>query len=86
MGKIEDVMVYLKLVLLAIISFVLIYSGWGNIPQVTEVFVADAGRSLHAEVIILVALTFVSFEGFQLVINAVNEMTVPEKKIHVPYI
>ncbi len=81
MGKIEDVMVYLKLVLLAIISFVLIYSGWGNVPQVTEAFATDAGRSLHAEVVIVASLTFVAFEGFQLVINAVNEMTVPEKNI-----
>lgn len=81
MGKLEDVMVYLKLILLAIISVVLVYTGDANAGSVFAAFNADLHQSALSDVIIVASLTFVAFEGFQLVINAVNEMTVPEKNI-----
>jgi len=41
----------------------------------------DAGNSGVLNVLIVASITFVAYEGFQLVINAVNEMTNPEKNI-----
>ena len=77
MGKIEDVMVYSKLVILVVISFVLINNSQATIPDL-----------LHSErelgllsILIVSSLTFVAYEGFQLVINAVDEMETPEKNI-----
>ena len=77
MGKIEDVMVYSKLVILVVISFVLINNSQTTIPDL-----------LHSErelgllsILIVSSLTFVAYEGFQLVINAVDEMEAPEKNI-----
>ena len=79
MGKIEDVMVYTKLIILTIISVVLIQHK--NID--TQTFIhnmkADFGSSNFMNILIVASLTFVAYEGFQLVINAVNEMKRPEK-------
>lgn len=77
MGKIEDLMVYAKLIILAIISFVLINNSQTSLPVLMQ---------NHAEVsmltiIIVTSITFVAYEGFQLVINAVNEMERPERNI-----
>jgi amino acid transporter len=77
MGKIEDLMVYSKLVILAIISFVLINSSQTTIPILLQ-SEKDTGI---LSVLIVASLTFVAYEGFQLVINAVNEMEAPEKNI-----
>ena len=77
MGKVEDLMVYSKLVILAIISFVLIQHNQFTLPDLL----------MHAEhvhwfsIIIVASLTFVAYEGFELVINAVEEMDDPEKNI-----
>jgi amino acid transporter len=77
MGKLEDIMVYTKLVILAIISFVLINNSQTTIPDLiqnhTDVNILS--------IFIVASLTFVAYEGFQLVINAVNEMESPEKNI-----
>ena len=79
MGKIEDLMVYTKLIILTIISVVLIQHR--NID--TQTFIhnmkADFGSSNFMNILIVASLTFVAYEGFQLVINAVNEMKRPEK-------
>jgi amino acid transporter len=40
---------------------------------------ADFGSSNFMNILIVASLTFVAYEGFQLVINAVNEMKRPEK-------
>jgi len=77
MGKIEDVMVYTKLVILAIISFVLINNSQTTLPVL---FQNDHDVSVLS-VLVVASITFVAFEGFQLVINAVNEMESPEKNI-----
>ncbi len=81
MGKLEDVMVYTKLVVLAVISFFLIYYGNGNFVQFTEKLFIDAEKTSVLNILIVASVTFVAYEGFQLVINAVNEMANPEKNI-----
>lgn len=77
MGKIEDIMVYSKLVILAIISFVLMNNSQTSLPVLWE---SHHSTSLLT-ILIVASITFVSYEGFQLVINAVNEMERPEKNI-----
>jgi len=77
MGKIEDMMVYTKLIILTIISFVLINNANTTIPVLLE----NNGDVNILSILIVASLTFVAFEGFQLVINAVNEMEEPEKNI-----
>jgi len=77
MGKIEDVMVYTKLILLAIIAFVLINGANTSIPTLLK----ESADINILSILIVASLTFVAFEGFQLVINAVNEMEDPEKNI-----
>lgn len=77
MGKLEDIMVYTKLVILAVISFVLINNSNTTIP---ELFQSQTPVSILS-VFIVASITFVAYEGFQLVINAVNEMETPERNI-----
>lgn len=77
MGKIEDLMVYSKLVILVIISFVLINNSETTIPVLLQ---SEKDISMLS-ILIVASLTFVAYEGFQLVINAVNEMEQPEKNI-----
>ncbi|WP_179374838.1 APC family permease [Winogradskyella wichelsiae] len=81
MGKIEDVMVYTKLVLLTIISVVLIQHGTTDFGTFMGNMVIDAEKSSLFSILIVASLTFVAYEGFQLVINAVNEMKNPDKNI-----
>lgn len=77
MGKLEDLMVYSKLVILAIISFVLINNGSTTLPRL---FLENPEVRLM-QVLMAASITFVAYEGFQLVINAVNEMESPERNI-----
>jgi len=77
MGKLEDVMVYSKLILLIIIGFVLINNANSSIP----VLLKESADISILSIFIVASLTFVAFEGFQLVINAVNEMQEPDKNI-----
>ena len=77
MGKIEDLMVYTKLILLSIISFVLINNSETTLPVLME----NNQNTDILSILIVASLTFVAYEGFQLVINAVNEMEAPEKNI-----
>ncbi|NRT15833.1 amino acid transporter [Flavobacterium sp. 28A] len=81
MGKIEDLMVYTKLVVLTIISVVLMQHGTTDFGTFIENMALDAENSSIFSILIVASLTFVSYEGFQLIINAVNEMTNPEKNI-----
>lgn len=81
MGKIEDLMVYTKLVLLTIISVVLINHGSTDFATFVENMAIDAEHSPVLSILIVASITFVAYEGFQLVINAVNEMTNPDKNI-----
>ncbi|GHF12675.1 hypothetical protein GCM10017044_03300 [Kordiimonas sediminis] len=77
MGKIEDVIVYTKLIILTVISFVLVNNSQTSLPVLFEE-ARDVGL---ATILIVSSLTFVSYEGFQLVINAVKEMDEPERNI-----
>lgn len=77
MGKIEDIMVYTKLIILIVISFVLINNANTNIP----ILLKSSEDINILSIVIVASLTFVAFEGFQLVINAVNEMEKPEVNI-----
>jgi len=77
MGKLEDIMVYTKLIILVVISFVLI-----NNSKITVPVLLQNESDVSILLILMVAsITFVSYEGFQLVINAVNEMETPERNI-----
>ncbi|GGD49962.1 amino acid transporter [Malaciobacter pacificus] len=77
MGKLEDLMVYTKLLILIVISFVLINNSQTTLPVLIE---NNSEVSLGA-ILIVSSITFVAYEGFQLVINAVNEMDNPSKNI-----
>ncbi len=77
MGKVEDIMVYTKLVILAVISFVLINNSQTSVP----VLLQNDGDTTMLNIFIVASITFVAYEGFQLVINAVNEMENPERNI-----
>ncbi|MGB2693355.1 MAG: APC family permease [Thermodesulfobacteriota bacterium] len=77
MGKIEDIMVYTKLVVLVVISFVLINNRNTSIP----VLLQNNVDTTILSILIVASITFVAYEGFQLVLNGVNEMKNPEKNI-----
>jgi amino acid transporter len=77
MGKVEDIMVYTKLVILVVISFVLVNNSQTSIP----VLFHEGDSPNVYSVLIVAAITFVAYEGFELVINAVNEMEKPEINI-----
>ncbi len=81
MGKVEDLMVYTKLVVLTIISVVLMQHGTMDFDAFMHQMAKDAEHASVLSIMIVASLTFVAYEGFQLVINAVNEMTLPEKNI-----
>ena len=81
MGKIEDLMVYTKLVVLTIISVVLMQHGTTDFGTFIDNMALDAENSSVFTILIVASLTFVAYEGFQLVIHAVDEMDNPEKNI-----
>ncbi len=81
MGKIEDLMVYLKLLILFIISIILATHGQMSFETFAKEFLSDLEHSRLLHILIVSSLTFVAYEGFQLVINAVNEMPDPAKNI-----
>lgn len=79
MGKIEDLMVYTKLIILTVISYVLISYRSIDVHTFIANMKTDMDHSDVMNILIVASLTFVAYEGFQLVINAVNEMKNPEK-------
>lgn len=81
MGKLEDFMVYTKLLILGAISFVLMRNGDTGIQKFLDTMAQDAQSSGIMNILIVASITFVAYEGFQLVINAVNEMKQPDKNI-----
>jgi amino acid transporter len=76
MGKLEDMLVYSKIVILLFISGLL--SGKGDIQNLLPVF---ESKTALTQILIVSAITFVAYEGFQLVIHAYNEMDNPQKNI-----
>jgi amino acid transporter len=81
MGRIEDVMVYIKLLILLIISAALIYFGKTDLHLFAEQFAEDFQSVPAINILIVSSVTFVAYEGFQLVINAVKDMDDPERNI-----
>ena len=81
MGKLEDVMVYAKLTILFVISMMLIYYGETDLHTFSQTFTEDLKQTQGLQILIVASVTFVAYEGFQLVINAVNEMDNPDKNI-----
>ncbi len=81
MGKIEDLMVYTKLIVLTIISVVLMQQGTTDFGTFIDNMAMDANGSTLFSILIVASLTFVAYEGFQLVIHAMDEMSDPEKNI-----
>ncbi|WP_420430724.1 APC family permease [Hyphobacterium sp.] len=77
MGRLEDLMVYTKLLILVVISVVLATAGETSIP--TLIRQHDGFDMLN--ILIVASVTFVAYEGFQLVINASGEMDRPERNI-----
>lgn len=81
MGKIEDIMVYTKLIILAVISILLMQHGKMSFSTFLDQMLQDAQHTHILHILIVSSITFVAYEGFQLVINAVNEMKNPDKLI-----
>ncbi|WP_268034680.1 APC family permease [Algoriphagus sp. PAP.12] len=76
MGKLEDLLVYSKIIILLFISGMLV--GKGDIQNLYPVF---ENQTTLNQILVVSAITFVAFEGFQLVIHAYNEMDDPQKNI-----
>lgn len=76
MGKLEDLIVYAKLIILLVIS--VLFAEHGNINNITPIF--NGGFHIP-NILIIASITFVAYEGFQLVIHATNEVEDPEKNI-----
>jgi amino acid transporter len=76
MGKLEDMLVYTKIVILLFISGLL--AGKGDIQNIIPVF---DNQTTFTQILIVSSITFVAYEGFQLVIHAYNEMDNPQKNI-----
>ena len=81
MGRVEDIMVYLKLAILFVISIVLIFFAKVDFHQFISMMQNDIQTTPLLSILIVSSVTFVAYEGFQLVINAVNEMDNPEINI-----
>lgn len=76
MGELEDIMVYTKIILLIIISALLTWKG--DIQQALPLIET---HSSWASILMIAAVTFVAYEGFQLVIHAYHEVDAPERNI-----
>lgn len=76
MGKVEDAMVYLKLIMLLFIAGLL--AGKGDIQQISPLIESE---TTIGGILMIAAVTFVAFEGFQLVIHAYDEMENPSRNI-----
>lgn len=74
-------MVYTKLIILFLISVLLIQHGQTDFGTFMNKMVEDAGHSSLLTILIVSSITFVAYEGFQLVVNAVKEMNNPDKNI-----
>ena len=81
MGRLEDVMVYAKLLILFVISVALIFYSDTDIHAFGSMLVKDFQVTPLLSILMVSSVTFVAYEGFQLVINAVNEMENPNKNI-----
>ncbi len=80
-GKLEDIMVYSKLLILSIISIALIYFAKVDFSTFALNIQQDFQSTPLVSILIVASITFVAYEGFELVINATKEMENPDKNI-----
>lgn len=76
MGKIEDILVYSKIIILLFISGLL--AGKADINNLQPII--ETNTTLGS-ILLVAAITFVAYEGFQLVIHAYDEMDRPKRNI-----
>ncbi len=81
MGKIEDVIVYSKITILIVISMMLIYHTNIDYKVFLNTLSEDFKNSSLLAILTVSSITFVAYEGFQLVINAVKDMDNPDVNI-----
>ncbi len=81
MGKIEDLMVYSKVAILVFISYVLIRHGNIQIPAFFQLMGEELHHTGWLLILIVSSITFVGYEGFQLVINGIHEAVNPDRNI-----
>ncbi|MEQ9693657.1 APC family permease [Shimia sp. SDUM112013] len=77
MGRIEDLLVYSKIVILLIVAGVL----WGSASSGLPDLLPEGGSLPLMGILTISAVTFVAYEGFQLVIHAMDDMARPEHNI-----
>lgn len=77
MGRIEDFLVYTKIILLLIISVFFIQKSELNLSEFQFISSHDSFLAMF----IVGSITFVAFEGFQLVIHAYSEADKPDKNV-----
>ena len=75
-GRVEDVLVYSKLLVLSVVTLVLFRSS--KISDPWPMF--ESGTHLSS-LLVVASLTFVAFEGFQLAIHAYEEVKEPRKNV-----
>ena len=75
MGKIEDIMVYTKVAILLVIAGLFIEG------ESTKVVYEFTSNFSVADIFTVAAITFVAYEGFQLVIHAYEETENPRKNV-----
>ncbi|MCB0430145.1 MAG: amino acid permease [Flavobacteriales bacterium] len=76
MGKAEDLLVYSKLIILIFISGIL--AGRGQVSNLQPLI--EPGTHIGS-ILVMASITFVAYEGFQLIIHAYNEMDEPQRNI-----
>lgn len=81
MSEAEDIMVYIKLAILLTISFALIYASRFSFSEFSHNVIVDHKHSNIFNILTVSSVTFVAYEGFQLVINGVNDMENPQRNI-----
>ena len=81
MGRIEDLMVYIKLFILLVISVLLIMYAQMDFSTFNKTLVNDLEDAKIVDILRVASVTFVAYEGFQLVTNAVKEMSNPDTNI-----
>ena len=81
MGRIEDLMVYIKLFILLVISVLLIMYAQMDFSTFNKTLLNDLKDAKIVDILRVASVTFVAYEGFQLVTNAVKEMSNPDTNI-----
>ncbi|GAX86967.1 conserved hypothetical protein [Lebetimonas natsushimae] len=81
MGEVEDFIVYLKLFILIIISLILFCFSKYDFHSFITVLSSDFKNTPFLNILMVSSVTFVAYEGFQLIINGVKDMEEPDKNI-----